>query len=95
MWLQMQLNPQQPDPVQQQIFNWMPVIFTVMLGGFASGLVIYWAWNNLLSITQQSYIMHRQGADMHLLDNLRRHWRGLSALKSKLKPGVKDDTKKT
>ena len=47
MWLQMQLNPQQPDPVQQQIFNWMPVMFTFMLASFPAGLVIYWAWNNV------------------------------------------------
>jgi YidC/Oxa1 family membrane protein insertase len=72
MWLQMQLNPQQPDPVQQQIFNWMPVIFTFMLGGFASGLVIYWAWSNALSIAQQWVIMHRQGVDVPILDNLRK-----------------------
>jgi YidC/Oxa1 family membrane protein insertase len=37
MWVQMQLNPQQPDPVQQKIFNWMPVIFTFMLASFPSG----------------------------------------------------------
>src|SRR4029078_3286416 len=43
MWLQMQLNPAQPDPVQQQIFNWMPVLFTFMLATFPAGLVIYWA----------------------------------------------------
>jgi YidC/Oxa1 family membrane protein insertase len=72
MWLQMQLNPQQPDPVQQQIFNWMPVIFTFMLAGFASGLVIYWAWNNMLSITQQTIIMRRQGVAVPLMDNLKR-----------------------
>ncbi|HXF55781.1 MAG TPA: membrane protein insertase YidC [Hyphomicrobiaceae bacterium] len=70
MWLQMQLNPQQPDPIQQQIFNWMPVIFTVMLAGFASGLVIYWAWNNVLSIAQQIVIMRRQGVEVPLMDNL-------------------------
>ena len=50
MWVQMQLNPQQPDPMQQRIFNWMPVIFTFMLASFPSGLVIYWAWNNVLSL---------------------------------------------
>ncbi len=72
MWLQMQLNPQQPDPIQQQIFNWMPVLFTVMLAGFASGLVIYWAWNNILSITQQYVIMRKQGVDVPLMDNLRK-----------------------
>ena len=72
MWLQMQLNPQQPDPAQQMIFNWMPVMFTFMLGGFASGLVIYWAWNNLLSLTQQYFIMKKQGADVPLADNLKK-----------------------
>ena len=60
MWVQMQLNPQQPDPVQQRIFNWMPVIFTFMLASFPSGLVIYWAWNNVLSLLQQYTIMRTQ-----------------------------------
>jgi YidC/Oxa1 family membrane protein insertase len=72
MWFQMQLNPPQPDPVQQQVFAWMPLIFTFMLGSFPAGLVIYWAWNNVLSIAQQWYISHKQGADIHLMDNLRR-----------------------
>ncbi|MFM1813505.1 MAG: Membrane protein insertase YidC [Pseudomonadota bacterium] len=72
MWFQMQLNPQQPDPVQQQIFNWMPVIFTVLLAGFAAGLVIYWFWNNVLSIAQQWVIMKRQGVDVPLIENLKK-----------------------
>ncbi len=70
MWVQMQLNPKQPDPVQQQIFNWMPVMFTFLLGSFPAGLVIYWAWNNLLSIVQQSFIMKRQGVDIPLMANI-------------------------
>ena len=70
MWVQMQLNPKQPDPVQQMVFNWMPVMFTFMLGSFPAGLVIYWAWNNLLSILQQSLIMKRQGVDVPLLENI-------------------------
>jgi YidC/Oxa1 family membrane protein insertase len=70
MWVQMQLNPQQPDPVQQKIFNWMPVIFTFMLASFPSGLVIYWAWNNVLSLLQQYYIMQKNGAEIHLWKNL-------------------------
>jgi YidC/Oxa1 family membrane protein insertase len=57
MWLQQRLNPQPPDPVQQKIFAWMPIIFTFMLASFPAGLVIYWTWNNLLSIAQQSWIM--------------------------------------
>jgi YidC/Oxa1 family membrane protein insertase len=70
MWVQMQLNPQQADPMQQKIFNWMPVMFTFLLANFASGLVIYWAWNNLLSVTQQYIIMRRNGAEIHLWKNL-------------------------
>jgi YidC/Oxa1 family membrane protein insertase len=70
MWFQMQLNPQQPDPVQQKIFNWMPVIFTFMLASFPSGLVIYWAWNNVLSLLQQYTIMRKNDAEIHLWKNL-------------------------
>ena len=70
MWVQMQLNPKQPDPTQQMIFNWMPVMFTFMLGSFPAGLVIYWAWNNLLSILQQSLIMRRNGVKVPLLENI-------------------------
>ena len=72
MWLQMQLNPPQPDPMQQAIFNWMPVMFTFMLGGFSSGLVIYWAWSNTLSIAQQWLIMKKNGVDVPLVDNLKK-----------------------
>ncbi len=70
MWVQMQLNPQQPDPMQQRIFNWMPVFFTFLLASFPAGLVIYWFWNNILSILQQSVIMKRQGVKIPLLENL-------------------------
>jgi YidC/Oxa1 family membrane protein insertase len=72
MWVQMKLNPAPPDPAQQVIFNWMPVIFTFMLAHFPAGLVIYWAWNNSLSVIQQSTIMHRNGAKIELWDNLKR-----------------------
>ena len=71
MWVQMKLNPAPPDPTQQMIFNWMPLIFTFMLAKFPAGLVIYWAWNNSLSCTQQSIIMHRHGAKIQLWDNLK------------------------
>ncbi|MCT8990216.1 membrane protein insertase YidC [Chelativorans sp. SCAU2101] len=70
MFLQMRMNPTPPDPTQAMIFNWMPVIFTFMLANFPAGLVIYWAWNNLLSIIQQGVIMKRQGAKIELWDNL-------------------------
>jgi len=71
MWVQMKLNPAPPDPTQQVIFNWMPVIFTFMLAGFPAGLVIYWAWNNSLSVAQQSLIMRRHGAKIELFDNIK------------------------
>lgn len=61
MWAQMKLNPTPPDPIQQKIFGFMPFVFTFMLASFPAGLVIYWAWNNLLSIIQQYVIMRKQG----------------------------------
>lgn len=70
MFLQMRMNPTPPDPTQAMIFTWMPVVFTFMMAGFPAGLVIYWAWNNLLSIIQQGVIMKRQGAKIELWDNL-------------------------
>src|SRR5690606_22120436 len=70
MWVQMRLNPPPPDPTQAMIFNWMPVIFTFMLGTFPAGLVIYWSWNNFLSICQQYFIMKRHGADVDLFGNI-------------------------
>src|SRR5262245_46526505 len=70
MFLQMRMNPTPPDPTQAMLFNWMPLIFTFMLATMPAGLVIYWAWNNLLSITQQSIIMKRQGAKIELWGNL-------------------------
>jgi YidC/Oxa1 family membrane protein insertase len=71
MWLQMKLNPAPPDPTQKMMMDWMPVIFTFMLASFSAGLVIYWAWNNLLSVIQQSIIMHKNGAKIELFDNLK------------------------
>jgi len=70
MWLQMKMNPTPPDPTQAMIFNWMPVIFTFMLASFPAGLVIYWAWNNALSVLQQYVIMRRQGVKVELWDNI-------------------------
>ena len=53
------------------IFTWMPMIFTFMLATFPAGLVIYWAWNNTLSVLQQCVIMRRHGAKIELFDNLK------------------------
>ena len=61
MFLQQKLNPAPTDPVQAKVFMFMPIIFTFLLAPFPAGLVIYWAWNNVLSIAQQWAIMRRQG----------------------------------
>ncbi|HET6376888.1 MAG TPA: membrane protein insertase YidC [Methylocella sp.] len=70
MFIQMKMNPEPADPMQKQVFTWMPVIFTFTLSSFASGLVIYWTWNNILSVIQQMAIMKRAGAKIELWDNL-------------------------
>ncbi len=70
MFLQMRMNPTPPDPTQAMIFTWMPIVFTFMMAGFPAGLVIYWAWNNFLSILQQGIIMKRQGVKIELWGNL-------------------------
>ncbi|MFZ1815596.1 MAG: membrane protein insertase YidC [Rhizobiaceae bacterium] len=72
MFLQMQMNPAPPDPTQAMIFKWMPIVFTFMLATFPAGLVIYWAWNNTLSIIQQAVIMRKYGTKIELIDNLRK-----------------------
>jgi len=61
MFLQQKLNPAPADPMQAKIFMFLPLIFTFMLARFPAGLVIYWAWNNILSISQQYVIMKRMG----------------------------------
>ena len=52
------------------MFTWMPVVFTFILANFPAGLVIYWTWNNLLSVIQQGYIMSSQGVEIALWQNL-------------------------
>jgi YidC/Oxa1 family membrane protein insertase len=71
MWVQMKMNPSPPDPTQKMIFDWMPVIFTFLLASFPAGLVIYWTWNNFLSVLQQGVIMKRNGAKIELWDNMK------------------------
>ncbi len=61
MWLQQKLNPQPADPMQAKVFAFLPILFTFLLARFPAGLVIYWAWNNLLTIIQQKTIMIRMG----------------------------------
>ena len=71
MWLQQKLNPAPADPVQQQIFAYMPWIFMFMLGGFASGLVVYWITNNMITFAQQYMIMRSHGHKPDLFGNIK------------------------
>ena len=57
MFIQQKLSPTPPDPIQAKIFMFLPIFFTILLANFPSGLVIYWFFNNVLSIAQQSYLM--------------------------------------
>ena len=70
MWFQQKLNPAPADPTQKMIFAWMPWVFMFMLGGFASGLVIYWIANNVITFAQQYFIMWRHGYKPDLLGNI-------------------------
>lgn len=71
MWLQQRLNPAPTDPAQKMIFAWMPWIFMLMLGGFASGLVLYWIANNVITIVQQYTIMSMHGHRPDVFGNIR------------------------
>ena len=56
MFMQQRMSPQPADPIQAQVMKFMPLMFLFMFSGFPAGLLIYWSWNNVLSIVQQSYI---------------------------------------
>jgi YidC/Oxa1 family membrane protein insertase len=71
MWLQQKLNPAPTDPTQQMIFAWMPWVFMFMLGGFASGLVVYWITNNVITFIQQYAIMRSHGHKPALFSNIK------------------------
>ena len=79
MFVQMKMNPEPPDPAQKMMFTWMPLIFTFMLSSFPAGLVIYWSWNNTLSVLQQGFIMKKHGVKIELWDNLRKLFQGKSS----------------
>ncbi|MEM0949821.1 MAG: membrane protein insertase YidC [Pseudomonadota bacterium] len=70
MWLQQKLNPAPTDPTQAMIFAWMPWVFMFMLGSFASGLVIYWIANNVITFGQQYLIMRSQGMKPDVFGNI-------------------------
>jgi YidC/Oxa1 family membrane protein insertase len=80
-WLQTKMNPAPADPTTARMMSYMPIIFTAMMAGFPAGLVIYWTWNNLLSVGQQYVMMRRQGVEIHLFKGLKlpdfiRRWFG-------------------
>ncbi len=97
MWLQMKLNPQPVEPMQQKIMMFLPVIFLFLFAQFPAGLVVYWTWNNVLSIGQQWLIMRRMGitraslaADAAKIKAMKeRAASGLSMGPSKSRPGTK------
>jgi len=70
-WVQMKMNPAPGDPVQARMFAFMPLVMTFMFAAFPSGLVIYYTWNNMLSMAQQGYMMKREGVPIHLFQNLK------------------------
>ena len=70
MWLQQKLNPAPTDPTQKMIFAWLPWVFMFMLGSFASGLVLYWIANNVITFLQQYGIMRSQGYKPDVLGNI-------------------------
>lgn len=94
MWLQQKLNPAPADETQRMIFAWMPWIFMFMLGSFASGLVVYWIANNVITFTQQYFIMWRHGYTPDLLGNIKgaKQPKPVSSNKNK-KPEEKPDKK--
>jgi YidC/Oxa1 family membrane protein insertase len=71
MWLQQKLNPAPTDPVQQQIFAWMPWVFMFMMSTFSSGLLVYWITNNTITFIQQYLIMWSHGKRPDLFGNIR------------------------
>lgn len=70
MWLQQKLNPAPTDATQATIFAWMPWVFMFMLGRFASGLVLYWIANNLITFSQQYIIMRSHGSKPDVFGNI-------------------------
>jgi YidC/Oxa1 family membrane protein insertase len=75
MWLQQKLNPAPTDATQAMIFAWMPWVFMFMLGTFASGLVIYWIANNMITFSQQYLIMRSQGYKPDVFGNIMKSFR--------------------
>ncbi len=91
MWLQQKLNPAPTDPTQQMIFAWMPWVFMFMLGSFASGLVLYWIANNMITFGQQYLIMRSQGYKPDVFGNIKGGFK--KRAEAAVKESAKDDKK--
>ncbi|MEM9797907.1 MAG: membrane protein insertase YidC [Pseudomonadota bacterium] len=89
MWLQQKLNPAPTDPTQQMIFAWLPWVFMFMLGGFASGLIVYWIANNTITFIQQYLIMRSHGAKPDLFGNIKAGFQKKPAAANDAKPPKK------
>ncbi len=74
-WVQMKLAPTAADPTQAAVLNWMPVVVTFVLAKCSAGLVIYWTWNNLLSLLQQSLVMRRNVVRVAMWDRIQARFR--------------------
>jgi len=72
MWLTTAMNPPAPDPMQQRMFQLMPLIFAFIMAIYPVGLLLYWTWSNVLSILQQYVIMHRLKVDNPIDDFIAR-----------------------
>ena len=79
MWMQQKLNPTPTDATQAMIFAWMPWVFMFMLGSFASGLVVYWITNNVITFIQQYTIMRSHGHTPDIFGNIRASFKRISA----------------
>ena len=53
MFFQQSLSPEPADEIQAKVMKFLPLLFLFMFASFPAGLVIYWAWSNMLSIAQQ------------------------------------------
>jgi len=71
MWLQQKLNPAPTDPTQAMVFAWLPWVFMFMLGQFASGLILYWIANNVITFIQQYAIMRSQNIKPDIWGNIK------------------------
>ncbi|MCH8950554.1 MAG: membrane protein insertase YidC [Proteobacteria bacterium] len=95
MWMQQKLNPAPTDPTQKMIFAWMPWVFMFMLGRFASGLVIYWCANNIITFTQQYIIMRSQGIEIDLMGNIKSGFKRKPVVAASTPPPAKADETET